>query len=175
MKKVNYLLVAVLLAAVAGTTMISCKKEEALKGIVTYSVARPNDLFSQVDGTIEFLNVFDVSVTYKDATGKLITESNVALPWSFRQEVEAPFTATIDVKITRKLLEDPPYEFPRPNGSLTNITIESSGKRLSEGYPAPGTGSGLYSVVDTWLAANGRVSFSLVFTEETLNQHGSNL
>jgi hypothetical protein len=174
MKKVNYLLVAVLLAAVTGTTMISCKKD-VLKGIVTYSVARPNDLFSQVDGTIEFLDVFDVSVTFKDATGKLITVSNVTLPWSFSQEVEAPFTATIDVDITLKQLENPPYEFPRPNGSLTNITIESSGKRLSEGYPAPGTGSGLYSTVDTWLSANGYVSFSLVFTEETLNQHGSDI
>jgi hypothetical protein len=171
MNKVK-LVVAGLLIAISGMMMTSCEKE-ALKGIVTYTVDRPNDITSQVDGQIKFLDVFIVSVTYKDAAGKLVTVSDVQLPWKFTAEVEAPFMASIDVNITLRQLAKPLTEFPRPNGNLTKITIESGGKRLSEGYPAPGTGSGLYSNVNEWLSANGHVSYSLNFTAETLDKNGS--
>jgi len=164
--------VATLLVAVTGMSMASCEKE-TLKGIVTYSVARPNDLTSQVDGTIAFSDVFVVSVTYKDATGKSVTEADVQLPWKFTTEVEAPFRASVDVDITLRQLADPPYEFPRPNGKLTNITITSNGKQLSEGTPAPGTGSGLYANVNEWLSTNGHVSYTLDFSAETLDRNGS--
>lgn len=172
MNKVS-LLLAGLLIAISGMMMTSCEKEEPLKGIVTYSVARPNDLASQVDGTIRFLDVFVVSVTYKDAAGKPVTVTDVQLPWKLTTEVEAPFTASVDVDITLRQLTEPPYEFPRPNGDLTKITIDSNGKQLSEGYPAPGTGSGLYSKVNEWLSTNGHVSYSLDFTAETLDKNGS--
>jgi hypothetical protein len=158
-----------------GITMSSCKKEEPLKGIAVYSVARPNDLSSQINGTVKFTDVFNVSVTYRDASGAPVTVNGVALPWELEQVVEAPFTASIDVNITLRQLTDPPYEFPRPNGDLTRITIESGGKLLSEGTPAPGTGSGLYSKVNDWLATNGHVSHSLIFTAETLDKDGSSI
>lgn len=170
MNKLRVLLSGLLIAVVG--MMTSCS-DDPLKGIVTYTVERPNDLSTQLAGTIKFLDVFDVSVTYKDAAGKLVTENNVLLPFIFKQEVEAPFTATIDVNITLKQLDNPPYEFPRPNGKLTKITVESSGKVLTVGTPAPGTGSGLYSTVNDWLTANGKVSYSLEFTEKTLESNGA--
>ncbi|MDR2909809.1 MAG: hypothetical protein LBV47_00360, partial [Bacteroidales bacterium] len=126
-------------------------------------------------GTIEFTDVFNVSVTYKDVSGTPITVNEIALPWEYEQVVEAPFTATIEVNITLKQLMDPPYEFPRPNGDLTKIQIEAGGKLLNEGYPAPGTGSGLYSNINDWLTTNGHVYHSLIFTVETLNKDGSSI
>ncbi|MDR1866009.1 MAG: hypothetical protein LBR08_10615 [Bacteroidales bacterium] len=172
MKKVNYLLTG-LLIAVAGI-MISCKKDDALKGIVTYSLVLPNTYNSNVDGEIEFLDVFSVSVAYKNAAGSVVTENGISLPWSFSQEVEAPFTANINVTVSLRTLAEPPYEFPRPNsGNLAKITIESNGKRLSEGSPVTGTGSGLYSAIDNWLEENGHTSRTLVFTAETLEKQGS--
>lgn len=171
MKRISFSLVA-LMVAVLGV-MTSCKDDDALKGIVTYTVERPNDLQTQLNGTVKFLDVFNVSVTYKNASGKMVTEDNVGLPFTFKQEVEAPFTAMIEVNITLRELENPPYEFPRPNGKLTKITVASSGKLLSVGMPAPGTGSGLYSGVETWLAANGKISYQLDFTEEAIEKSGA--
>jgi hypothetical protein len=168
--------VAALMVAVAGITVISCEKEEPLKGIVTYSVGSPNDLTSQVDGTIRFSDVFVVSVTYKDAAGNPVTVTDVQLPWELVTEVEAPFTASIDVDITLRQLANPPYEFPRPNGKLASIKIVSGGKQLIEGsLQGTGTGSGLYSNVNNWLTENGHISYSLVFTAETLDRNGSDI
>lgn len=173
MNRLNYLLTG-LLIAVLGITSSSCE-DDALKGIVTYSVVRPNAYNSNADGELNFSDIFNVSVTYKSASGKMITENNISLPWSVKQEVEAPFTASIDVDITLKTLEKAPLEFPRPNsgGNLAQITITSEGKKLQEGNPVTGTGGGLYSTIDTWITQNGHTSRTLTFTEETLEKNGA--
>jgi hypothetical protein len=170
MKKFNLLLAAALVALTG--LLSSCEDTSAIKGTVTYSLNRPNDISSR-DGQIAFLDVFNVSVTYKNPKGVLITEEVTSLPWKFVQEVKAPFLATIAVDFTPKELENPPYEFPYTIISMASITLDSQGRRMVSGEPNyAGSLSSLYIYMDRILQAYGSTNQRLDFTEETLERHG---
>ena len=135
----------------------------ATKGTLVYEVIKPNSIYNSTDGKVEFLDVFKVSITYKNAKGDMVTIADAELPWSYTAEVASPFKAEIHTKVTVRELEEYPSEFPEPHLGLTCMEITSGDVYLREGACVTGTGNVSWKYVDEWLRAYGDTKYTLLF------------
>ncbi|MDR1170464.1 MAG: hypothetical protein LBK97_06495, partial [Prevotellaceae bacterium] len=144
--------------------------KQALKGIVKYSLIRPNTFHSSGGdtnyGDIEYTDLFIVTVTYRNAKGEMVRVENVSLPWGVTEEVEAPFTALINVDIALRKLDKLPLEFfATYSNSLAQIQIESGNKKISGDRPVTGIYGSLWKNINDWLSKHAHKSYQLEFTE----------
>lgn len=100
MKKVTFLLATLL---IGGTMLTGCKKTEPTPNPeptpTTYTVVYKVDNNDPFSG-LTMSPCFKVNVTYTDANGQSVTESNATLPWSKSIEVTLPFHAKMDGTFT---------------------------------------------------------------------------
>ncbi|WP_163271653.1 hypothetical protein [Dysgonomonas sp. 511] len=127
-------------------SFFSCSSDDELTGRVTYKIVKPESVVSRPENiTVEFTDFFDVSVTYKDASGKMITENQVTLPWEKSFTVVAPYTANAKMSVSLKAGVTLTNEVCNPTGSdLLRLYVESEGTKMSPnkiGYEITGSGT----------------------------------
>ena len=152
----------------------SCETEDtSTKGLLKYEVIKPNSVQCVDNGRVEFLDVFNVSVTYKNAKGAMVTLENINLPWHYSEEIKTPFEADIRTKITLKQLATYPTVFPEPyGGGITNVYITCGSIELKNAGYVVGTANTLWKYVDEWVRAHGDATYTLLFSDEELERRG---
>ena len=148
--------------------------DTSTKGLLKYEVIKPNSVQCVDEGKVEFLDVFNVSVTYKNAKGEMRTLENINLPWHYSEEIKTPFEAEIRTKITLKQLATYPTVFPEPyRGGITGVYITCGDIEFRGGGGSVGTGNSSWSqFLDGWLRAYGDETYKLLFSDEELERRG---
>ncbi|NDW09573.1 hypothetical protein [Dysgonomonas sp. 520] len=128
MKKTFYFFTKTLL--VFSLLFLTSCEDDKLKGKISYLIAKPNHIVSRPDGiVVEFTDHFNVNVKYKDASGKIVTEEGITLPWEKSFIAVAPYKAEIEMSFSLKNDVVLPNELCEP-GNLLRMFIEAEGVRM---------------------------------------------
>lgn len=153
----------ILFSLLIAISLLSCSKDE-LKGTVTYKVLKPASVTSLPENIqVEFTDHFDLSVTYRDVAGKMVTEEKISLPWTKSFTVVAPYTAFVEMKATLKEGVTLTNEVCDPNNML-RLFVEAEGTRMR-----PDNGSA------TDVAGSGKVLSKSENIEKLINKNNYNL
>lgn len=121
MKKVTYLLAILII----GSFMVTgCKKAEPTP--TPEKIEKIEYKISNTDGNHTISPCFKLDVTYLDANGQSVTETNITLPWSKTFEVSFPFHAKMEGTFSyneAELPEEIVLGCSRGIGAYTNGTL----------------------------------------------------
>lgn len=98
MKKVSFFLATLL---IGGMMFTGCKKTEPTPAPTPDPTPTPTTVtvvykVEKTQGSLVISDCFKLNVTYTDANGQSVTESNVTLPWTKSVEVTSPFKAKME-------------------------------------------------------------------------------
>ena len=98
MKKASFFLATLL---IGGMMFTGCKKTEPTPAPTPDPTPTPTSLtvmykVDNTNGNLVMSDCFKLNVTYTDANGQSVTESNVTLPWTKSVEVTSPFKAKME-------------------------------------------------------------------------------
>lgn len=122
MKKVKYLLATLI---IGGLLVTGCKKTEPTP-TPTPTPEKIEYKILNTDGNHTISPCFKLDVTYLDANGQSVTETNITLPWSKTFEVNFPFHAKMEGTFSydeAELPEEIVLGCSRGIGAYTNGTL----------------------------------------------------